>query len=65
MKINFTAIIILAGCRPREPEQYSECDALGFALRARHRSTEIKRHTGTETFLALLAQPFISRTLSA
>src|SRR6266404_5702497 len=38
----------------RGPEQYSECDALGFALRARHRSTPIKRRR-TETFLLLLA----------
>src|ERR1700732_1237869 len=34
---------------------YSERDALGFALRARHRPTAIKRCRGTERFLVLLA----------
>src|SRR6266849_10045952 len=41
----------------RGPEQYSECDAVGSALRARHRSTAIKRCRRTETFFLLLAWP--------
>src|SRR5216684_2988122 len=44
----------------REPEQYSERDVLAFALRARHRSTAIKRRSRTETFLLLLVQSLLN-----
>src|SRR5205807_8390553 len=44
----------------RGPEQYSECDALGFALRARHSSTAIKRRRTEEIFFLLLAYPSLN-----